>query len=758
MILRRLTLKGLTVYQDAQVLDLDGLPDGVVAIVGKNGSGKTTLLEAVTVALWGKLPSRAKAKSVYDYANGSDGFVELDFLDGGDEILVRLMIDAERRKSERLVWINDQAVEPKEIQATIAERFGSPELFLASVFSAQSKKGRFSELPRAERKALFVEMLGAEKLQVLSEAAGERGAVYDLEVRDGQRKIAGAEIAMGEVCDAPALEAELRLRIKDRGEAKPAAEKRAATAAKKLREARERKDRLEASTAPGEAIEAKLKLWARAKKLSASASQRYEEEVGKIRDGMSADQEKASRLEEYEAAAARLAEIDQVLEEDRKAGVDLDAAAGEMTEAGRAVESVGEFLSLARSTLGRLENQAQGIAAAPCSPADLWTDEATKANKVDLRGTCPLLEGARSAAAELKTQRAEVAKLEKAKEEAIATRDASVRAHEALAAPWHGRREEINKLLEERKAVSATAVGVPFAQEAAKRLELYEAREKAALETRSRELKEAAALCPDEAAEVLEARLEALREAAQAEAQEVAALDFDALEAEEARSRGDLGSISGELEELQRKLGRAQAQAEAYRKAKEALEAARETTNAARDVLADWKLLGEALGRNGAQALLVDAAGPEVAEIANKILEACYSTRFQLAIRTLKPKAKGGGFQEVFSIKVFDNGQERDLEDLSGGEGAVASEALGLALGVFNAQRSGVVWETLIRDETASPLDAENRPRYVQMLRRARELGGFVQVPFVAHAPELWEASDAQVWVNAGTLVAGPPE
>jgi exonuclease SbcC len=169
--------------------------------------------------------------------------------------------------------------------------------------------------------------------------------------------------------------------------------------------------------------------------------------------------------------------------------------------------------------------------------------------------------------------------------------------------------------------------------------------------------------------------------------------------------------------------------------------------------LGDWSLLTRALGKDGAQALEIDAAGPEVSRIANELLAVYPGEAFSIAFETLREKKSARGeYAEAFDVKCFHNGREKAVEVLSGGQAVVIGEAIGLAIAIHNARKSGVKWETLWRDETAGALDPEAAQAYVLMLRRARELGGFHQVIFIAHQPEVTEAADVRLLVDAGQV------
>lgn len=167
---------------------------------------------------------------------------------------------------------------------------------------------------------------------------------------------------------------------------------------------------------------------------------------------------------------------------------------------------------------------------------------------------------------------------------------------------------------------------------------------------------------------------------------------------------------------------------------------------------ADWALLERSLGRDGVQALAIDAAGPAVTAIANDLLASCYGPRFQLALETTAMSKDGKKQKEVFDVRILDGEAGREAKRGSGGEQVVLDTALRLAIALFNAQRSGYALRTLWLDETTGALSPENADRYVAMLRRAMHLGGFVRCLFIAHQPSVWEQADARLVVHGGTV------
>lgn len=169
--------------------------------------------------------------------------------------------------------------------------------------------------------------------------------------------------------------------------------------------------------------------------------------------------------------------------------------------------------------------------------------------------------------------------------------------------------------------------------------------------------------------------------------------------------------------------------------------------------ISDFELLERALGRDGVQALEIDAAGPTVASIANELLVACYGPRFQIALETLaEKKSKANEQKEVFDLRIIDAEAGREAKQVSGGESIIVGEALRQALAIFNVQRSAIPLRTLYRDETVGALSPENADRYIAMLRRAMEIGGFHQCLLVAHQPEVWSQCDTRLAVSEGVI------
>ena len=164
------------------------------------------------------------------------------------------------------------------------------------------------------------------------------------------------------------------------------------------------------------------------------------------------------------------------------------------------------------------------------------------------------------------------------------------------------------------------------------------------------------------------------------------------------------------------------------------------------DEIAHWTALTKAFGNDGIIALTIDDAGPTLAALTNDLLLACYGPRFSIAIRTQAENAKGD-LKETFDIIAFDaeRGDEKSVRAMSGGEKIWIQEAITRAMALYQAQTSGRKYGCQFADESDGALDPKRKQQYMEMKRKAMELGGYEKEIFISHTPELWEMADAVI-------------
>jgi DNA repair exonuclease SbcCD ATPase subunit len=167
--------------------------------------------------------------------------------------------------------------------------------------------------------------------------------------------------------------------------------------------------------------------------------------------------------------------------------------------------------------------------------------------------------------------------------------------------------------------------------------------------------------------------------------------------------------------------------------------------------LDDWSLLVKAFGPAGIATLLVDQALPEISVLATDLLRDCLGeTLFAIQLLTQRASADDKKMLEVLDVVIYRDGKQIAVKDLSGGEGVLVSEALSLAIALYNARRTGARPYTLFRDEVGANLDDENAPAYTRLLARALQVGGFKRVLFVSHHQRALALADARIHVVDG--------
>ncbi len=186
---------------------------------------------------------------------------------------------------------------------------------------------------------------------------------------------------------------------------------------------------------------------------------------------------------------------------------------------------------------------------------------------------------------------------------------------------------------------------------------------------------------------------------------------------------------------LERETERLRMLYEAIQARKEAL-TAMETECRERD---DWQLLERALGKDGIQALELDALSPGIAEVANRLLSAS-QTEGRIEFRTTRLGGTGARQRQIedFLIMYLDaSGEEQELSTLSGGEAVWVRKAIYDAFAVVRARNTGTKFATVILDEADGALDPEARIRYMRMIEAAHKESGRHHTIMITHSTEL---------------------
>ena len=216
MLPRRLRIRNIGPYQD-QSIDLASIPDGLVAITGLNGQGKTMFMESMFAGAYRDFPTRPDG--IYGYCTERNAGIELEFEMDGKVYRSIINIDSKARKMESVLALDGLPLNDGKtgsFDEQIRKILGSREQILASSYGAQDKNGNFTSLSKAKRKDLFIQMIGLQLLQGISEYAAKKG----LGLEPSKTRLAGQievlqATAAKEIPDIDAIRAALEFKRGD---------------------------------------------------------------------------------------------------------------------------------------------------------------------------------------------------------------------------------------------------------------------------------------------------------------------------------------------------------------------------------------------------------------------------------------------------------------------------------------------------------------------------------------------------------------
>lgn len=203
--------------------------------------------------------------------------------------------------------------------------------------------------------------------------------------------------------------------------------------------------------------------------------------------------------------------------------------------------------------------------------------------------------------------------------------------------------------------------------------------------------------------------------------------EYTALVADKSGSEAFIATFRGTLEKL------------------EASVATREVLLAEQEVdaqeLAEWRTLETACGKDGIQALELDALAPGIATIANNLLSAAYGNRYQIEFRTTRIAGKGSKSKQIEDFLIYivnqETGTEKELSVLSGGEAVWIRRAIDDAFAAIRSRNLGTQFLTTIMDEADGALDPSARMAYYRMLLAAHAESGRFQSILISHSTEI---------------------
>jgi exonuclease SbcC len=754
MRIETLALKGILAFRDTLRLDLRGLPPGLVAIVGGNGEGKTTILETAMAATARVFPSR-RGKELAGFATERDSFVETQFaLDGRGVFRARVNLDGVKGGADAVLVqvdgghvLNDGRVTT--FDAAVRQLLPPIELLLASAFSAQNRAGNFIAMKPAARKDLFSALLGNERYEAMAmtaksaagfveQARGRLLAVRDRLARDTsadvlaaiddaahrlQKDGGAAELFVVDLDQQIAvLDARLAM-VADTVAAYQAATLRAQTLRTECAARAGEVTRIDQQRAALDLAFDTEDKTIRAEFASLRAD--LQERIGNNQRELAAGEDIRAAVARERVLAIDLANrrsvMERLLDDERALAAEIARVTtlrAEMTRAQRDASVAETVPCRAEGDCASCQFLTSATAAKAKVP-HLWPEVEVLPTLEQRRDVLArnILEG-RSAIKAVADEHATVAKTAARRERLSAAQ---------------GRIDELARQLDAIGPAEATRHTETMARYAQRSHDLTtqlttatQARDRLAADLQAAESDLAATADDNAQAQVIQTDLAVARRR-----RDDAIATIARVRAEDAalqRHRTDIAQKRAELAELAARIATLDTE------------------------LLDWQVLTKAFSRDGLPVLEIDAAGPTVSAYTNDLLAACFGPRFTVELVTQVAKADGKGTREDFTVRVYDNqrGGDRDIAFLSGGEQVVVSEALMNAISIYVNTRSPQPVRTCWRDETTGALDPENATRYLAMLRKVQELGGFHHVFFITHNPDAAALADAQIRVRDG--------
>lgn len=714
----KLTLKGIGPYLD-ETIDFSGINGNVIAITGENGSGKTFLFDSVFAALYRYFPSR---DSIYGYCRGKDAQITLDFRVGSVDYQSVLNINATKREMEPWLFRTKEPItdgKNSTFDKEIERICGPAGVVLTSVFSAQTKMGSFGKLSKADRKTLFISMLGQEKLQKVSDIASSleatSSAKYDqmsdlIEVHRGFIDTKGIDLESMrvslEIIRADISRYELSVREKQtvvidlKGKVLSTADIEGQRFPLLKRKQVCDKDLIDTKRV----IDESLKLIGELDALR-SGTVRHDEI---IKDLKNKTDQISGLLVEQSDHHRKVTSYQEVIH-------DLETKLSTQKELSRR----------SQTALKRAGDDSAIISTVPCKAEKEFAKCQFLLNAVKAKDSLEELEttivNCRAQALAIEDQIKGVTKPDGERlislEKRISILRGELKEGEAELKKLNFSKDRLNK------AESASTVLLD-------------------LQPRLTRLSgDSENICAE--ITVLDAKLKT----AKISASELTKAETD-LDVEGDLLDGSRAQFSQALVDL----SRAESVIESAAKAQEEIAKLQGQLVILDQDRKSYNLLAKAFGKVGIQSLEIDAAGPAISQIVNDLLFSCFGPRFSIRFLTQVLKDDKKGWKDEFDVYVSDSksGREGSIDDLSGGERTLVSEALSLGISLFNRSRSNIGWESLWRDEASSALDDRRAPQYLLMLRKARELGHFDRLFFISHQARVNSTADSRINVTDG--------
>lgn len=743
--------------------------DGKVAIVGDNGSGKTTLLDTIAMAFYGVTPNRRSESgreegAIYGCFKDKSSYIEVKALINGKEILVKRLIDPIAKTQKPYLYVNGVAVtegKTKEFSEKFLEHTDLPaDLFLSALYHSQRGKGHLVSLDQAGARELLGNLLGFHEYDSEYE-------IFDSKRKELEQEISADEILAKNFRETILEEKTTEESFQTKKKSKELIDSQLDENSKKTTALKDTLNTLKIGSTDLSSLLEKQKTYKKEiesideelKDISERRSNNLQlrDQAEEIKTAVETEKQLTEKFvsfetstlileKEYEAKSQEIEKSNESINEKIKS---LDS---EKSEKQKSLDLLNEPISDLRSELSTISHKiseakkkSELLEQVPCNGIEVSGKKLNEA--------CLLLADAISAKSKITELEAEEKKVEVSLQEKLTEFDSikkeikdiddkrfilseslktldSIKSVKESIEKNKATLKEISAEIEPLKPLINRAPHLTVAEE---RIKEYDER----TQQRTSKKNELAVLLKN---------VETLISDEQEEAEKIQKLETQIGELETKKTE-----ISQERDNLISEISKLEAKLESIDTAKAKLSTLGIEGKLAR--LTRLRNLCEGLSPKGVRALRLDASGSEISATINDVLSECYGSRFQVSFKTTKETGKGT-VKEDFSIAVYDEetGEETFVDNKSGGQEAIIKEGISLGVAVYKIQKTGKAIETLIRDEADGGLTSKNANLYQKMLDKAMALGGFKQVIFVSHKPEIQDLADSVFRVSDGKV------
>ena len=730
--------KGLK--KDEVSINFDSFDSGLIALTGDNGKGKTTLIE--NCHPYPKMLTRKD--KLQEQFRLRDSFREVVYRDRDTGRMVKcvIQVDGETKsgscnyfaydsydggKSWSAVPGLDKNLKPYEefVEAT----FGPLELYLRTAFITQRPTKNLPDLADAtagEKKTLFVELAGIDYLQKFADAANEKVKLNENLVHDSEIRIQMLQNSLNRKSEIEKSLLESEKTAKEKQTELDGITASGKKAREELNGAQER-------------FNAEKDRWNKENGLKGDVST-LESEISNIESEISRNQEAAEKRAENEKVIAEYEDLQKVIaDEQKKRNTINEANSAKMSEYLQKKSEFDEKIAEIKKNMETLTTEKNAV-----EKDILKSENEIKFKERDIAEiseTCPtcgqklpeekILElNAKKAEAEKAVKVLEAGITEKRNRGSEIEKKISGLKQElsefAFSEPVKPKKEEFDASAENEATEKLDAINIEKAKSeletaktAAVRIEGLAAQiadKKKLLENAEKTLSE------------IEAKRDATAESDFYEAQK----KIDSLTEKFTSVKAELAGINATIEAGKKSL------AEIAESEKE-LEKVRKEAEKAKSESVEWELVSKAFGKDGIQALELDALAPGISETANRILKSGYGDRFSISIETTRIGGSGKKTKQIedFKIMVNDDGDVTALENKSGGESVWIKRAIYDAFAVIRRRNTGFAFLTCFQDETDGALDASAKTAYCRMLEASHEAGKLRHTIIITHSNEV---------------------